>query len=623
MPSILPNYEYDIFISYRHNDNLDGWVTEFVQNLEKELRATLKESVTIYFDKNPHDGLLETHHVDKSLKDKLKCLILIPIISQTYCDTKSFAWPNEFCVFNKQAQEDQFGRDIKLSNGNVASRILPVKIHDLDDEDKRIIESETGSVLRSIDFIYKEPGVNRPLKLTDSKNDNQNKTDYQNQINRVANAVKELIYSLTKKEFNPTEVTGGQQEFKSRLVNNKLLIVASLLIVSSFFTYWYTANSGEKDAYPKDISDRLDKAEKYLEESSRFEDDRYSLAAIDVCKKVLAQDSLNERALSIVAMALCSRNAFDSSKYYVDKILSKNPNSVHGLFARAELNASAYRRNYRKAIDDLKRIESIDPKNEKVLSFLSGMYREVGDYVACWQYAKRYEQVSGEILYGLLSDLFLELGDFPEALRYLTLKERGEDLACHYIESYQKIYLCAGDFKKLEIVTDSICEITECKTCPSWQLRSKMHAGNFEAASKFTRKALQHSGRLNWRIAGYVLNKVGKKDSAMLVSDEELKTANLLLHDSTYHLSLPYYSKAAIYAMRGDYQESMVWLRKYAEKGFVWASEWYIENDPLFEGLKQNPHYFPEFMQIVNRAQARKMVMREKIKDLQNEVDKN
>ena len=29
MPSIIPNFQYDIFISYRHNDNKCDWVTEF------------------------------------------------------------------------------------------------------------------------------------------------------------------------------------------------------------------------------------------------------------------------------------------------------------------------------------------------------------------------------------------------------------------------------------------------------------------------------------------------------------------------------------------------------------------------------------------------------------------
>jgi len=126
MASIIEGYTYDIFISYRQKDNKgDRWVSEFVDALKDELESTFKEEVSVYFDINPHDGLLETHDVDASLKEKLKCLVFIPIISQTYCDSKSFAWQHEFCTFNKLAKEDLFGRDIRLTSGNVSSRILP------------------------------------------------------------------------------------------------------------------------------------------------------------------------------------------------------------------------------------------------------------------------------------------------------------------------------------------------------------------------------------------------------------------------------------------------------------------------------------------------------------------
>jgi len=40
------------------------------------LAATIKEPVSVYFDTNPHDGLLETHDVAASLKEKLNCLVL-------------------------------------------------------------------------------------------------------------------------------------------------------------------------------------------------------------------------------------------------------------------------------------------------------------------------------------------------------------------------------------------------------------------------------------------------------------------------------------------------------------------------------------------------------------------
>ena len=197
MPSLIPGYHSDIFISYRHKDNKgDRWVTEFVSALKTELEATFKEDISIYFDSNEYDGLLETHIVDKSLESKLKSLIFIPILSQTYCDTKSFAWQHELCAFNKVAKEDQFGRDIRLNNGNVASRILPIKIHDLDTHDIAVFTNELGGILRSIEFIFKSPGVNRPLRADDRREDNLNRLSYRDQMNKVANAIKEITNGI-------------------------------------------------------------------------------------------------------------------------------------------------------------------------------------------------------------------------------------------------------------------------------------------------------------------------------------------------------------------------------------------------------------------------------------------
>ncbi|HUX95773.1 MAG TPA: AAA family ATPase [Bacteroidales bacterium] len=198
MASIIPGYEYDIFISYRQKDNKHaGWVTEFVDNLKGELEATFKEDISVYFDINPHDGLLETHDVDASLKDKLKCLIFIPIISRTYCDPKSFAWEHELKAFVKQASNDQFGLKIILPGNNVASRVLSVRIHDLDNDDLKLCESFLGEVPRGIEFIYKQRGVNRPLRSNEyNPHDNLNHTIYRNQINKAALAVRDIILSM-------------------------------------------------------------------------------------------------------------------------------------------------------------------------------------------------------------------------------------------------------------------------------------------------------------------------------------------------------------------------------------------------------------------------------------------
>jgi tetratricopeptide (TPR) repeat protein len=260
MSSIIEGYSYDIFISYRQKDNkYDGWVTEFVDNLKKELEATFKEEISVYFDINPHDGLLETHDVDASLKDKLKCLVFIPIISRTYCDPKSFAWEHEFKVFVELASQDQFGLKVRLPNGNVSNRVLPVRIHDLDQEDIKLCESVLEGVLRGVEFIYKEPGVNRSLLPKDHEEKNLNNTNYRNQINKVSLAIKEIITGLLTEPFKelkekaqprkPIEEIIGKEKIlkhpglsklsKQRIVYGALittiLIIAAILVFPKLF----------------------------------------------------------------------------------------------------------------------------------------------------------------------------------------------------------------------------------------------------------------------------------------------------------------------------------------------------------------------------------------------------
>ncbi len=258
MASILPDYEYDIFLSYRQKDNRsDQWVTNFVKALKEELDATFKEEVSIYFDSNPHDGLLETHDVDGSLKGKIKCLIFIPIVSQTYCDPKSFAWQKEFLAFINFVNEDKVGLDIKLSNGNVAKRVLPVRIHEIDEADKKLFEDAIGGVLRPVDFIFKSAGVNRPLRSNeDHPQDNTNKTYYRDQINKVANAIKEIITSMRVGSGSPSTVHKNiPKPTSSKAPRMKILIAAAiLLIILVGFFYYKNYSSVSMDASQASIA---------------------------------------------------------------------------------------------------------------------------------------------------------------------------------------------------------------------------------------------------------------------------------------------------------------------------------------------------------------------------------
>ena len=242
MASLIPGFEYDIFISYRQKDNKgDKWVSEFVDALKIELESTIKEEVSVYFDVNPHDGLLETHDVDASLREKLKCLIFIPVISRTYCDPKSFAWEHEFIAFVETASNDQFGLKVNLPKGNVASRVLPVRIHDLDTADIKLCETVLGGVLRGVDFVYKSPGVNRPLRANeDHPQDNLNKTYYRDQVNKVANAIDDIITSL--KNENQKGAAYPVEDIRPQPIRpkkQKAKIIAASLIALIFITLVY------------------------------------------------------------------------------------------------------------------------------------------------------------------------------------------------------------------------------------------------------------------------------------------------------------------------------------------------------------------------------------------------
>ncbi|HMG91316.1 MAG TPA: hypothetical protein VK589_14725, partial [Chryseolinea sp.] len=168
---------------------------------------------------------------------------------QTYCDPKSFAWCQEFQVFNKLAKEDSYGRDIKLGNGNVSSRILPVRIHELDQEDLSLLESELGGVLRSVEFIFKSAGVNRPLKSNDDRKENLNRTYYRDQINKVANAIKEIVTAIRNPSRTQAQPRKEGPVASKRQTSRRLLGITSagLLALAIAVYIIYSFNNKGRD----------------------------------------------------------------------------------------------------------------------------------------------------------------------------------------------------------------------------------------------------------------------------------------------------------------------------------------------------------------------------------------
>jgi TolB-like protein/Tfp pilus assembly protein PilF len=153
-------------------------------------------------------------------------------------------------VFNKLAKEDSLGKNIKLGNGNVTSRILPIKIHELDSMDKEIIENEIGGALRAIEFIFKSAGVNRSLRAVEEHpQDNINKTFYRDQINKVANAIKEMMSAIiNEKNQSPQSNNPLPTPIKSVRKRKPLFISIAIIFIAliSYFLYNQKTKSSEQ-----------------------------------------------------------------------------------------------------------------------------------------------------------------------------------------------------------------------------------------------------------------------------------------------------------------------------------------------------------------------------------------
>jgi len=225
---LFPEYDCDVYISYRAADNKQtgttsspGWVSELNEKLRQELEATLKDKLTVCFGPSP-----DVENKTGETRKAINSLIFIPVISQTYCDPSSQPWNSEFLKFKEEAAADKLGLNIRLPNGNSACRILPVNIHELDFEDLRLLEKELSGDLRSIDFIYRDHGINRPLRPADDNlHPEAGRILYRNQINKLANAIKEIIHGI-KAQAKSTDPADTGPSITSRTLPLKNFITS-------------------------------------------------------------------------------------------------------------------------------------------------------------------------------------------------------------------------------------------------------------------------------------------------------------------------------------------------------------------------------------------------------------
>jgi hypothetical protein len=129
--AFIPDYTYDIFISYAHVDNIafpgqtDGWIEQFYKNLNLMLakRFGRLDIVKIWWDNKKLDGSVL---YDQSIEDGIKkSAIMICLHSPGY--TASTYCKKELEIFYKKAQKEKAG--IKVGDRSRIVHVLLNNIH--------------------------------------------------------------------------------------------------------------------------------------------------------------------------------------------------------------------------------------------------------------------------------------------------------------------------------------------------------------------------------------------------------------------------------------------------------------------------------------------------------------
>ena len=175
--AFVPGFEYDIFISYAHVDDLEGWVKTFHNSLEIKLaqRFGCMGLVQIWCDKNLTGDAL----FDDVIKNRInKSAIFLALNSPGY--NKSDYCKQEINWFHDKASEDQYG--IRIGE---FMRFLNVRLYDIPHTEW---PKEFG---RTSGFEFFDLEADEPLLNTDKT--------YKKQLNELVKAIDNNLKAFHEK----------------------------------------------------------------------------------------------------------------------------------------------------------------------------------------------------------------------------------------------------------------------------------------------------------------------------------------------------------------------------------------------------------------------------------------
>jgi tetratricopeptide (TPR) repeat protein len=273
------------------------------------------------------------------------------------------------------------------------------------------------------------------------------------------------------------------------------------------------------------------------------------------------------------------------------------------------------------AIGEWEKTISINPNSADPYVGFGWQYFSIGDYVKSIEnFRKATTLERGPELPGLLRNLgfgLTSIGFYKESVdQFLEALRLDGDSAEHYRRmTYAE--LCAGHYEKAaEAGLKAIEKDPQHPDAWNYVGEAYLQLGQYEKSLPYYRtyaERLESRGGRNfysipWMAYAYLKN--GDTAKADYYISEQITLANLWIERGIAGYEWNYLRLAQVYAMKGDREETLAYLKLFDQYGATSVHTQFIRGYPMFDPIKDEP----EFRKIMDHLEARYQAEHERVR---------
>jgi TolB-like protein/Tfp pilus assembly protein PilF len=343
---------------------------------------------------------------------------------------------------------------------------------------------------------------------------------------------------------------------------------------------------------------------------------KYLAFAHDLYDRVLELDPNYSKAVLLKMQIFFADKQYDSTLAYARRYIILNPDSAGGYYIEGE--CYRFMGEHERAEAPLHKALEISPNNPWANLALGAAYMsQKNKEINGLKYLQRaLENSENNSSYsGILLNVgvqFLHIGDYSRAEHYIK-KAIEEEVGCLGIKFFPRTLYLQGKIREAISFLDSICERSSCKNeCYRQLFYSHMFSGNNIKAEAYFNSYIEAGGEVGTLDSiqlAYLYRVTDRIEKADIINTRVNKT--LMDNLINFHLFSSIY-KAMLEIQTGQPAKAIEYLLIAEEEGFLLGGQDFLEIDPVFEDLWDNP----DFKALVKRSQDEKAALRAKVDEM-------